>query len=98
MGKVFNLIVRAALGLDFADTQCGFKCFTRRAAREVFSRARIDGFAFDVEALVIARRLGIGIVEMPVRWENQADSHVGVLVHPAQMLRDLVRIGLRADF
>ncbi|NQU09700.1 glycosyltransferase family 2 protein, partial [bacterium] len=93
LGQTFNRFVRAISRLPYRDTQCGFKLFSRAAAGQVFSRARIDGFAFDVEALVIARQQGLRISELPVRWVNSPDSRVGLLVHPAQMLRDLVRIG-----
>jgi len=72
-GRGFNHVVRA-LGLSASkDTQCGFKAFRRQAAREIFTRARIDGFAFDAEALLIAERLGLRVDELPVEWIN--DEH-----------------------
>jgi dolichyl-phosphate beta-glucosyltransferase len=92
MGEVFNLLVRALVGLPFVDTQCGFKCFTRPVAQAVFGRARIDGFAFDVEALLLARRLGFRTVDVPVRWVNSPESRVTMFRHSAQMLVDLLRI------
>ena len=92
MGKTFNLFVRLIAGLPFPDTQCGFKCFRHFAAQEIFRRASIPGFAFDVEVLVLARLLKLRTVEMPVRWVNSPASKVGMLVHPLQMLRDIVRV------
>lgn len=72
-GRGFNHVVRA-LGLSASkDTQCGFKAFRRAAAREIFSRARIDGFAFDAEVLLIAERLGLRVDDLPVEWIN--DEH-----------------------
>ena len=60
------------------DTQCGFKLFHRDVAREVFSRTTVDRFAFDVEALLLARRLGYRIAEVPVLWFNSPDTRVGL--------------------
>ncbi len=92
MGKTFNRIVRLLAVRGFVDTQCGFKCFTREAARAIFGRARIDRFAFDVEAIVIARRLGLRVVEVPIRWANEPNSRVAIVRDSASMLVDLLRI------
>jgi dolichyl-phosphate beta-glucosyltransferase len=96
MGKTFNHIVRR-LGLsDFRDTQCGFKLFRAAAARDIFSRCRVDGFAFDVEALYLARRLGYLAVELPVAWRHVPESRVHPLGDAARMLWDSLRIRLYA--
>lgn len=91
MGKLFNLLVRLLCVGGIRDTQCGFKLFTRDAAREVFSRARVDRFAWDVEALLLARRLGYAIAEVPVLWFHKEDSRVS-LGRGAQAYLDLLRI------
>lgn len=78
MGRIFNLVMRVITGLPYRDTQCGFKMFEARAAREVFSRQRLDGFGFDVEVLFIARRLGYSAIEVPVRWNNAAGTTVSL--------------------
>jgi len=77
-GKLFNLLVRFLAVSGIRDTQCGFKLFRKDAAREVFSRATVDRFAFDVEALLLARRLGYPIAEVPVLWFNSPDTRVGL--------------------
>ena len=77
-GKLFNLLVRLLVVSGIRDTQCGFKLFRADAAREVFSRATVDRFAFDVEALLLARRLGFAIAEVPVLWFNSPDTRVGL--------------------
>ena len=77
-GRVFNLAMRLITGLPFRDTQCGFKLFEARAAREIFSRQRLDGFGFDVEVLYIARRLGYRAVEVPVRWNDVEGTKVSL--------------------
>ena len=76
-GKLFNLLVRLLAVSGIRDTQCGFKLFRKDAAREVFSRTTVDRFAFDVEALLLARRLGYAISEVPVLWFNSPDTRVG---------------------
>lgn len=94
MGRTFNHLVRA-LGLSaFKDTQCGFKLFTAEAARELFSRAVIDGFAFDVEILALAQGR-FRIDEVPVRWAHQNESRVAIGSGSASMAYELFRILLR---
>jgi dolichyl-phosphate beta-glucosyltransferase len=78
-GKVFNLSMRIITGLPFWDTQCGFKLFETRAAREIFLRQQLDRFGFDVEVLFIARKLGYSSIEVPVRWNDVAGSKVSAL-------------------
>lgn len=92
MGKTFNRIVRLLAVGGIRDTQCGFKCFTRQAAREIFSMGRVNGFSFDVEALYIARRKGFKVREVGVLWRNHPQSKVHPVKHSLQMLKELVLI------
>ena len=75
-GRFGNLFIRAAVVPGFADTQAGFKVFRGACAQAVFSRAIVDGWVFDVEALVIARHLGFGVGEAPIRWDDSTSSKV----------------------
>jgi dolichyl-phosphate beta-glucosyltransferase len=87
MGRSFNLLIRM-LGLSrFKDTQCGFKLFTSEASREIFSRLTLDRFGFDVEALLIADRLGYRVKEIPVIWRDSQGSRV-------RPVRDAFRMGV----
>jgi dolichyl-phosphate beta-glucosyltransferase len=90
--RLFNRAIRALLGLPFADTQCGLKGFRRQAALEVFGRSRLDGFAFDVEVLFLARRLGLRVGEVPVRAEERDGSRVQLVVDALGMLGDVLRV------
>src|SRR5215218_6081412 len=90
--RLFNRAIQALLGLQFGDTQCGLKGFRRQAALELFGRARLDGFAFDVELLFLARRLGLGITEVPVRAEVRDGSKVQLVLDALGMLRDVLRV------
>ena len=89
MGRVYNLIVQLVAVPGIQDTQCGFKCFTRRAARALFSAQVMSGFGFDVEVLFIARRWGYRIVEVPVHWYYGEGSSVKLLRDPLRMLGEL---------
>ena len=92
IGRGFNLFVRTLLSLPFKDTQCGFKGFTWKAAQDIFSRASIEGFAFDVEMLVIARKLGYAVKEIPVCWTNSPESKVRPLRNSLRVVKELLKI------
>jgi len=92
MGKAFNLMMRIIIGLEMKDSQCGFKVFTTEAAQEIFSRQQLDGFSFDVEVLYLAAALQFNTVDIPVRWVNEPNSKVRILLDPLVMFIDLLRI------
>jgi dolichyl-phosphate beta-glucosyltransferase len=78
MGEMGNIVIQVIAGLwGIKDTQCGFKAFSAKAANEIFSRCKVCQWGFDVEALVLAKKLGFKIKEIPVVWENDVDSRVG---------------------
>jgi glycosyltransferase involved in cell wall biosynthesis len=91
-GRIFNLFVQALTGLPFKDTQCGFKAFRRSAARPVFERQTIVGFGFDPEILYIAKKRGLRLREIPVRWDHVEGSTVRFLRDSSRMFLDLLRI------
>lgn len=92
MGKIFNHIVRLLVLNEFQDTQCGFKLFRGDLARELFRRAHIDRFAFDVEILLLARQSGHRVAEVPVVWRNHPGSKVNPLTDSWRMLRDVIHL------
>ena len=94
LSHIFNLAARLLFprSINTRDTQCGFKIFRADAAREIFARARIDGFAFDVEIFRLARRLGYKIQTMPVRWADSPHSTVRALRDGTHMFLDLLRL------
>jgi dolichyl-phosphate beta-glucosyltransferase len=97
MGRVFNGLVRYASGLNVNDTQCGFKMFTRKAAELVFRRVTIDGWAFDIEVLVIAKRQGLRVHEMPVEWHYRNLSRVSAVRDSLLMARDVLMVRANAS-
>ncbi len=91
-GRAFNNVVRWLALPGLQDTQCGFKCFSARAAETVFPLQTITGWSFDVEVLYIARRHGFTIEEIPIPWYFNSGSKVNVLRDLRQVMRDLWRI------
>jgi dolichyl-phosphate beta-glucosyltransferase len=84
--RVFNLTIRGALGLPFGDTQSGLKGFRRAAAQQIFGQARVDGFAFDVEVLWLARQLGLEVAEVEVQAMERQGSKVQIMADALEML------------
>jgi dolichyl-phosphate beta-glucosyltransferase len=92
MGRTFNRIVGLLGVRGIRDTQCGFKLFSARAAKRLFAGLRTRGFAFDVEVLIRARRLGYRIAEVGVRWINSSDSRVRAGRDSCKMLLEILRM------
>lgn len=92
-GRFFNRMVRLATGLPYADTQCGFKAFRLDVCQPMLESARLDRFGFDVELLFLAHQAGLRLREQPVRWNDAADSKVGLRsgLHGFRELWDLRR-------
>jgi dolichyl-phosphate beta-glucosyltransferase len=98
MGRTFNLAVRTLLLPGVYDTQCGFKLFPGDLGRALAAVQTIDGFAYDVELLVLARRWGYELSEVPVRWRHVEASQVRAVHHSGEMLFDLLQLWLRRIF
>jgi dolichyl-phosphate beta-glucosyltransferase len=92
IGRVFNRLARLLSFRGISDSQCGFKCFTRKAAHDLFQRQKLDGFSFDAEILFLAQKHGYKICEQAVLWKNDAQSRVQILRDPLLMFRDLLKI------
>lgn len=92
MGRVFNYVVKILAVPGFQDTQAGFKCFRREVALDILKRQTINGWAFDVELLFIARRLGYDIVEIPINWYYRANSRINPLGDAVKMFREVLKI------
>jgi dolichyl-phosphate beta-glucosyltransferase len=89
LGRFFSLATRLVLGLDFADTQCGFKAFHGDVGRVLFRSVRCAGFAFDLELLVLARAHGLRVAEVGVEWRDRESSTVSPIRDGLRMLRTL---------
>jgi dolichyl-phosphate beta-glucosyltransferase len=91
-GRVFNLLMRMVLGLKFKDTQCGFKAFTRQAAHAVLPLQRIERWGFDPEILFLARKFGLRVAEVPVRWGHNGDTRIHPVLDGARMFQEMLRV------
>ena len=95
-GRVFNLSVQRLMVPGINDTQCGFKMFTAQAVEAIFPFVRVDGWAFDIEVLYLARVKGLRVVEVPIEWHYRRESRLSLLRDGAGMLRELLAIRARA--
>jgi glycosyltransferase involved in cell wall biosynthesis len=88
-GRCFNGVTRLIMGLPFADTQCGFKAFTRTAAQTIFQLQTIERWGFDPEILFIALKRGYHIAEVPVSWAHDERTRISYLKDGVRMLEDI---------
>jgi dolichyl-phosphate beta-glucosyltransferase len=94
MGNVYRTIVHVLVPTDIRDTQCGGKMYTAEAAKDLFAKQRLNGFAFDAEILFLARRAGYTVREIPFALRQHGETRVDFLVDTPKMLRDLFVIRL----
>jgi dolichyl-phosphate beta-glucosyltransferase len=92
IGQAGNLIQYLFTGLEFKDTQCGFKAFRNKAAQAVFPLQRVNGFGFDPEILFIARKQGWRMLETPVRWNHVEGSKLNPIGSPIKALLEVMTI------
>lgn len=91
-GRVYNLLIRMLVLPGLQDTQCGFKCFRGLVAENIFQYQTLNGWAFDVEILLIARRRGYSIQEIGIPYYYNANSKISVLRDSGRMFIDLLTI------
>ncbi len=91
MTRTFGLVVAQIMHLPMGDTQCGFKAFKGSIAKLLFHGSRVDRYAFDVEVLNLAARLGLRTQEVPVRWTEVDGSHIRPFRDAVQMMADVAR-------
>jgi len=94
-GEIFNFFARRMGVGDVTDTQCGFKLFRGAVAERLFGELQTDGFGFDVELLLLARRRGYRVAEVAINWADQPGSKVDVLRDGPRMLAQIVRARIR---
>jgi glycosyltransferase involved in cell wall biosynthesis len=92
LGRIFNALLHILLGLQFRDTQCGLKMFTRQAALSIFPRQRIERWGFDPELLYLAERFSLQTVEIPVEWAHDERSKINPLLDGIHMFGEIIRI------
>jgi glycosyltransferase involved in cell wall biosynthesis len=91
-GIFFNRLVRWTMGMEFSDTQCGFKAFRMERARMIFEQQCVERFGFDPEILFLAKRNGLRVAEIPVRWSHDSATKVNVAADGIRMFLELLLI------
>jgi dolichyl-phosphate beta-glucosyltransferase len=97
VGKTFSFIKSKLLGINFYDSQCGFKAFRMQSAKKIFAKSEIKGFSFDVEILYIALLNGIKVKEASVDWRHKPGGHVNIIADSIPMLIELIEIFLNKN-
>lgn len=97
MSKVYIKVLGMIGGFRLSDSQCGCKAYKNPAEKNIFSRCKVDGFAFDFESIMWAQKLGYKIIEMPVKIINHRESTVHVFRDTVKMLRDVIKIRRRVS-
>jgi len=92
IGLAFGFFTRMIVPTGVLDTQCGFKCFKREASKKLFSLQKSTGFAFDLEILALAKKLGFGIKEVPIKWKNSESSKVKPFRHLPAVVKEVIKI------
>jgi dolichyl-phosphate beta-glucosyltransferase len=95
-GRIFNYAVQRLTVPGINDTQCGFKMFTAGAVEAIFPHVTVDGWAFDIEVLSIARARGLRIVEVPIEWHYRRASQLNLVRDGISMFRELLSIRAKA--
>jgi len=91
-GRGINLIIRLLALPGLQDSQCGFKCFTARAAEDLFQVQTLNGWSFDIELLFVARMRGYRLTEVPIHWYFQCESKVHAVRDALRMIGDIFTI------
>jgi dolichyl-phosphate beta-glucosyltransferase len=91
-GRIFNLLLRLTLGLQFKDTQCGFKAFKRAAVDRIFPLQRIERWGFDPEILFLARKFRFKVKEVSVAWGHSGGTRINPLIDGSRMVQEMMHI------
>jgi dolichyl-phosphate beta-glucosyltransferase len=94
--KIFWFVVKGFMGVSVSDTQCGFKIYTNQAAKAIFERVKTDGFMFDIEALLVAKKLKLKHAEFAVEWSNDSDTRYHPIWGTIRNFKELSLIRLRS--
>jgi glycosyltransferase involved in cell wall biosynthesis len=91
-GRLFNVVLRIVLGLNYADTQCGFKAFSRRAAQKIFACQKIERWGFDAELLFLAKKFHFKVAEIPVAWAHSSGTRMNYFRDGIRMVWEMLKV------
>lgn len=93
--KTYIKVIQTVAGFKLSDSQCGFKAFKHDVAKKIFRNCQVNRFAFDLEVIMIAQKIGYTIEEMPVKIVNHRESKVNVVTDSVKMLKDINKMKKR---
>ena len=92
IGFFFNLIINFLLRINLKDTQCGFKLYPKKIAKKIFSKLKEKGFAHDIEIVLLAKKLGFNIKELPVKWKHKNNGKINLIKDSLKIFWSLVKL------
>jgi len=96
-GRMMNWLIQLFILPGLNDTQCGFKCFSKKAAKDLFKHQTLSGWSFDIELIFVARKRGYKIQEIPIPWYYHEESKVNAVRDALQILMDIQTIRRNAN-
>lgn len=95
LGSILNFLTNKILNINIKDTQCGFKLYEKSKAKKLFSNMMVKGFAHDLELILIAKKLGFSIKELPIKWTHKDGSKVNIFFEPIKMFLILLFLKIK---
>jgi dolichyl-phosphate beta-glucosyltransferase len=92
IGFFFNIIMKFLLGINLKDTQCGFKLYPKKIAKKIFSQIKIEGFAHDVEIVLLAKKFNFDIKELPVKWVHKNNGKINLIKDSLKMFASMIKL------
>ena len=95
LGKILNLLTKYILNIRLNDSQCGYKLYKKKPAKEIFSRMTNDGFAHDLEIVLISKKQKLFIQELPVKWTHKDGSKLNIFYDPLKMFLSIISLRIK---
>jgi dolichyl-phosphate beta-glucosyltransferase len=92
LGKLFTFFIKLILKINITDTQCGFKLYDTKTAKNIFSKIKFYGYIHDVEITLICKNLNLDIIELPVRWSHKSNGKLNILIDSIIMFIDILKL------
>ena len=92
LGILFSSFVNISFSINLKDTQCGFKLYRKKEAKLIFKNLKDQGFAHDIELILLAKKYNISITELPVNWTHRDNSKLNIFLDTFKMFYNLIKI------
>ena len=98
IGDTFQYLIFLLIDKNISDTQCGFKLYNKKYAKNIFKNLKTNGYAHDIELIFLLKSRKIKILELPIHWVHKDKGKVNILTDPIKMLIDIILLKFRYDF